>query len=132
MKNVIETTILNEKFREDNVLLPCFSHWQLYVAWSRVGKLSILFIYVPDRLTIDIVHDLALRWFKKTFHQNFYLLMHVYIYIYFISYGIKKFIISNRYIYCKLILYFINLYYLAPIGRVTSAVLTSKYIKCLY
>lgn len=107
MGNVIEATILNGKFRGDNVLLPripmiptdvpiqfkrlqfpirlafamtinksqgqtmticgldlenpCFSHGQLYVACSRVGKPSNLFLYAPDGLTKNIVHDLALR-----------------------------------------------------------------------
>jgi len=39
----------------------CFSHEQLYVACSRVGKPSSLFVYTPQGLTKNIVHQLALR-----------------------------------------------------------------------
>ena len=40
---------------------PCFSHGQLYVACSRVGKPSNLFVYTSQGLTKNIVHPMALR-----------------------------------------------------------------------
>ncbi|XP_067140991.1 ATP-dependent DNA helicase pif1-like [Centruroides vittatus] len=107
MNNVIETTILNGKFKRKDVLLPripmiptdmpfefkrlqflvrivfamtinkaqgqslqvcgldlenlCFSHGQLYVASSCVGKPSDLFVYAPDRKTKHIVYPQALQ-----------------------------------------------------------------------
>ncbi|XP_025414325.1 uncharacterized protein LOC112686322 [Sipha flava] len=39
----------------------CFSHGQLYVACSRVGKPSNLFVLAKDRLTRNVVHKVVLR-----------------------------------------------------------------------
>lgn len=107
MNNVIEATILNGKFKGEDVLLPripmiptdmpfqfkrlqfpirlafamtinkaqgqslqvcglnlenpCFSHGQLYVACSRVGKPSDLFVYAPNGTTRNIVYPKALE-----------------------------------------------------------------------
>ncbi|CAG9834397.1 unnamed protein product [Diabrotica balteata] len=107
MKNVIEASILNGKFKGENILIPqisiiptdvpiqfkriqfpirwtfamtinksqgqtmsicgldlstpCFSHRQLYVACSRVGKPSSLFVLNKDGLTKNIDHAIALR-----------------------------------------------------------------------
>ncbi|GFU77444.1 ATP-dependent DNA helicase [Trichonephila clavipes] len=44
-----------------NLENPCFSHEQLCVACSRVGKPSDLFVYAPDRKTRNIVYPTALQ-----------------------------------------------------------------------
>jgi ATP-dependent DNA helicase PIF1 len=85
MNNIIEATILNGKFKGEDVLFPripmiptdmsfefkrlqfpvrnlenpCFSHGQLYVACSRVGKPSDLFVYTPEGKTKNIVYSKA-------------------------------------------------------------------------
>ena len=43
---------------------PCFSHGQLYVALSRVGSPSGLFVYAPDRRTKNVVYTDALPWLR--------------------------------------------------------------------
>jgi ATP-dependent DNA helicase PIF1 len=103
MNNIIEATILNGKFKGEDVLLPripmiptdisfkfkrlqfpvrlasamaikkaqgqlcglglenpCFSHGQLYVACSRLGKSSDLFVYRPEGKTKNVVYILKL------------------------------------------------------------------------
>ena len=40
---------------------PCFSHGQLYVAASRVGSKSRLFVLAPKGKTKNIVYPQALR-----------------------------------------------------------------------
>ena len=44
-----------------NLESPCFSHGQLYVACSRVGTASNLYIYAPEDRTKNIVYPLALQ-----------------------------------------------------------------------
>ena len=44
-----------------NLKNPCFSHGQLYVACSRVGKPSDLFVYAPEKKTRNIVYPKALQ-----------------------------------------------------------------------
>jgi ATP-dependent DNA helicase PIF1 len=107
MNSIIEATILNGKFKGEDVLLPripiiptdmpfqfkrlqfpvrlafgmtitkeqgqslqvcglnlenpCFAHGQLYVACSRVGKPSHLFVYAPGGKTKNIVYPKALE-----------------------------------------------------------------------
>lgn len=43
-----------------NLEFPCFSHGQLYVACSRVGKPSSLFVFAPENQTKNIVYHNAL------------------------------------------------------------------------
>jgi ATP-dependent DNA helicase PIF1 len=46
-----------------NLENPCYSHGQLYVACSRVGKPSDLFVYIPEEknLLYSIVYSKALQ-----------------------------------------------------------------------
>ncbi|KAF0765680.1 Uncharacterized protein FWK35_00036021 [Aphis craccivora] len=46
---------------QGQTIASCFSHGQLYVACSRVGKPSSLFVLAKDGLTTNIVHAMALR-----------------------------------------------------------------------
>lgn len=48
-----------------NLEMPCFSHGQLYVASSRVGKPSSLIVYAPDNKTKNVVYPKALQWTNK-------------------------------------------------------------------
>ncbi|KAF0702940.1 Uncharacterized protein FWK35_00038776, partial [Aphis craccivora] len=44
-----------------NLCTPSFSHGQLYVACSQVGKPSSLFVLVKYELTINIFHAMSFR-----------------------------------------------------------------------
>ena len=44
-----------------NLEMSCFSHGQLYVACSRVGKPSSLYIYAPEQKTKNVVYQAALH-----------------------------------------------------------------------
>ncbi|GFW67169.1 ATP-dependent DNA helicase [Trichonephila clavipes] len=44
-----------------NLENPCFSHGQLYVVCSRIGKPSDLLVYAPDGKTRNIVYPTALQ-----------------------------------------------------------------------
>ena len=44
-----------------NLENPCFSHGQLYVACSRVGKSSALFVLAPDKKTKNVVYHKVLQ-----------------------------------------------------------------------
>ncbi|KAF0688388.1 Uncharacterized protein FWK35_00034400 [Aphis craccivora] len=44
-----------------NLCTPSFSHGQLYVACSQVGKPSSLFALVKNELTINIFHAMSLK-----------------------------------------------------------------------
>jgi hypothetical protein len=44
-----------------NLENPCFSHGQLYVACSHVGKPSDLFVYTPEGKTKNIAYSKALQ-----------------------------------------------------------------------
>ena len=46
---------------EINLEYPCFSHGQIFVACSRVGKRSALFVYLPEGKTKNIVYHQALK-----------------------------------------------------------------------
>lgn len=39
-----------------NLKEPCFSHGQLYVAFSRVGRQENLFVFAPDNMTKNVVY----------------------------------------------------------------------------
>lgn len=43
-----------------NLEYPCFSHGQLYVGCSRVGKPSSLYVYAPEKTTKNVVYQKAL------------------------------------------------------------------------
>jgi ATP-dependent DNA helicase PIF1 len=86
MNDIIEATILNVKFIGEDGLLPRIpmipadmfkrlqypvqlafamtiniAHGQLYLACSRIGKPSDLFVYTPERKTKNIVYSKAFQ-----------------------------------------------------------------------
>ncbi|GBM04994.1 hypothetical protein AVEN_60199-1 [Araneus ventricosus] len=75
MLNIIEATINTAVFSMSinkaqgqslnvvglDLLKPCFSHGQLYVGCSRVGKPDNLYILAPNGITVKIMHPEALE-----------------------------------------------------------------------
>ncbi|XP_076761771.1 ATP-dependent DNA helicase Pif1-like [Xylocopa sonorina] len=77
-----------------NWINPCFSHGQLYVGCSRVGKPSNLFILAPDRKTNNVVYLQALL---SDIYVGIILLL-IFILMYCIHLIINK--LCLRYQYC--------------------------------